>query len=353
MTLSIFLFILFIYIYIIDQYKTGDDLEIYEIDYRNNHHLQEACDVHQPILFYIDHLVPRFFQDLSLENMAKFGSYDLSLKNVDDYYQPDACLDPLPLPFYQTIRTIEMDKSSHYFSENNREFLEETGLYKSFQHLDDLFKPSFHLYSKYDITTGSVNTVSPLRFHKYYRQFMCVVSGKIHIRMAPWKNTQYLYYSKGDYEYYEFRSPVHSTHPKPEHSKNFDKIHFLQFDVLPGQSLYIPPYWWYSIEYMESNTFVGTVSYSTWMNTLANMPDLALYWLQQQNITKKVKISTVSNDTNDTNDTNVLDEEIQLDIKNVEYKKELTEEKEEVENIQEESDPISIVIQEIETIDEL
>ena len=51
LTLFIFLFILILYIYIIDQYKTSDDLEIYEFDYKNNSHLQEACDVRQPMLF--------------------------------------------------------------------------------------------------------------------------------------------------------------------------------------------------------------------------------------------------------------------------------------------------------------
>jgi hypothetical protein len=36
------------------------------------------------------------------------------------------------------------------------------------------------------------------------------------------------------------------------------------------------------------NTFVCSASYNTVMNCVSNMPDLALYWLQQQNITKKI-----------------------------------------------------------------
>jgi len=353
-----------------DQFKTSDDLEVYEFDYRDNHHLQEACDVRQPMLFYLDDVAPKFFQDLSLEKMAKFGSHDVSLKNVADYYKKEGSLDPLPLPFYQTLRIIETDKESRFFSENNKDFLDETGLYKSFQYLDDFVKPSFLLYSKYDLTTGSIQTVTPLRFHKYYRHFMCVVSGKIHIRLAPWKNTKYLHYSKADYEYYEFRSPVHSIRPEPEHSTDFDKVNFLHFDVVAGQTLYIPPYWWYSIEYLEPNTFVGCVYHSTWMNSVANLPDLALYWLQQQNITKKVKPTTdlpsvplesktdegdvllKEEDSVDDSTVKPIDPSIEPSMDdNVLETKEKNGQEQEQEQEQEKpaSDPISIVIQEVDS----
>ena len=40
------------YIHIIHQYKTGEDMEIYEMDYVSNTHLQEVCNIKQPVLFY-------------------------------------------------------------------------------------------------------------------------------------------------------------------------------------------------------------------------------------------------------------------------------------------------------------
>jgi hypothetical protein len=56
-----------------DQYKTSEDLDIYEFDYRNSRHLQDACDVGQPVLFDLDYITPNFFRDLSIANIAKYG----------------------------------------------------------------------------------------------------------------------------------------------------------------------------------------------------------------------------------------------------------------------------------------
>jgi len=91
-----------------------------------------------------------------------------------------------------------------------------------------------------------------------------------------------------DYENYEFRSPIHPVNPQDHFAKDYEKTKFLEFDVLKGYVLYIPPYWWYSIEYSETNTFVAGVSYMTTMNCVSNLPNLTIHWLQRQNITKKI-----------------------------------------------------------------
>ena len=128
---------------------------------------------------------------------------------------------------------------------------------------------------------GAPNVVTPLRYHTDYRQFFCVTSGKIHVRMTPWKNTPDLN-AISDYEHYEFRSLIH-PYDAPQ------KCKFLEFDVFEGSVFYIPPYWWYSIQYSEHpDTFVYNISYSTLMNNVANLPNLGLYWLQQLNITKRI-----------------------------------------------------------------
>ena len=35
------------------QFKKSEDLEIYEMDYSTNAHLQDVCDVRQPVLFNV------------------------------------------------------------------------------------------------------------------------------------------------------------------------------------------------------------------------------------------------------------------------------------------------------------
>jgi hypothetical protein len=70
-----------------------------------------------------------------------------------------------------------------------------------------------------------------------------------------------------------------------------------------GQMLYVPPYWWYSIQYhttgqcprqsdyrLEQNkpgsfglqSVVIEHTYATYMNRLASIGDLARHWLQRQ-----------------------------------------------------------------------
>jgi hypothetical protein len=58
----IFCIIVFLYIHVNYQFKKGEDLEIYEMDYTTNTHLQEICNVKQPVLFQ--------FKFDELENMT-------------------------------------------------------------------------------------------------------------------------------------------------------------------------------------------------------------------------------------------------------------------------------------------
>jgi len=63
---------------------------------------------------------------------------------------------------------------------------------------------------------------------------------------------------------------------------------FLDFEVQEGYVLYVPPYWWYSIKIQTANTLVVTATYDSAMSVIANVPDLAKYMFQQQNIKEKI-----------------------------------------------------------------
>jgi AAA+ superfamily predicted ATPase len=65
-----FILILFFYIHLQYQYKTSDDLEIYELDYTTNQQLQEICHLKQPVLFQLDQFkdIEPFFEMISLKN---------------------------------------------------------------------------------------------------------------------------------------------------------------------------------------------------------------------------------------------------------------------------------------------
>ena len=144
--------------------------------------------------------------------------------------------------------------------------------------------------TKYDIMTGSNNTVTPFKYELNYRNFFLVTQGSIEVKMTPPKSTKYLYPVK-DYELFEFKSPVNPWNVSPEYKADFDKIKCLEFTVTQGKALFIPAYWWYSIKF-HKNTSISCFKYKTYMNCVSIIPDLSLHGLQLQNIKRNtVKIS--------------------------------------------------------------
>jgi hypothetical protein len=302
----VFLIILFLYIHIINQLKTSEDLEIYEMDYSTNSQLQEVCEVKQPVLFEFESVYTDIFENLSKEEIfSKYGSYDVKIKDCRDYDQSTDSVDYVVLSLQSSQSLLESDSGSHYFSENNEELVNESGLSSEYKELDTYLKPSFTLQSKYDIMFGSQNTATPLRYHLNYRQFFIVKSGKIHVKMTPMKSKKYLKPIK-DYDNYEFRSPINVWNPQPEYFHEMDKLKFLEFDVHAGHVLYIPAYWWYSIKY-EKDTIIYSATYNSIMNCVAHLPQWVLYFLQQHNIYKKIA------------KTKNLEEKIQQEIREQEH----------------------------------
>jgi hypothetical protein len=281
----VFLIILFLYIHITNQYKKSEDLEIYEMDYTTNTHLQEVCDIKQPVLFEYKSINPEFFENLELEKLLESGSQDIKLKENEDYWKNAESVDFIVLPLQSSQTLMTTDTHARYFTENNESFVEESGLFKAFQSNDEFLKPSFTAITKYDIQTGSQNTITPLRYHTDFRRMICVTEGKIHVKMTPWRSNKYLYPVE-DYENYEFFSPINVWKPQKKYFHEMDKIKFLEFDVNAGYVLYLPPYWWYSIKYADQpeQTIIAGITYNSIMNCAANLPNWAKFYIQQSNI---------------------------------------------------------------------
>ena len=56
-----------------------------------------------------------------------------------------------------------------------------------------------------------------------------------------------------------------------------------------GHILYIPRYWWYSIQFTDGlDSVVTGFSYSTIMNSCAHLPDTCLHFIQQLNTKQKL-----------------------------------------------------------------
>ena len=313
-TFLIFLIILFLYIHIHDQYKKSEDLEIYEMDYISNAELQKICNVKQPTIFEFKKIVPEFFSNFeNREHLTSFSkkseNIDVKMKDILDYWNPELkSIDPTILPFRSFQTLVKSDPKSHFFMEENQDFLEETDLLPEIRELDPFLKPTFNCHSKYDLMIGSADCVTPMRYHTDYRKFLTVVSGKITIKMTPWKSRKYLHPIL-DYDNYEFFSKINVWSPQKEYLNEMDKLKFLEFEVVSGYVLYIPPYWWYSIKFYPNTEIVST-SYQTIMNISSNIPDIFRYYLQFHNTKRKItrtldiEISNTNSDNNNNNNSN-------------------------------------------------
>uniref|UniRef100_A0A6C0AT74 Cupin-like domain-containing protein n=1 Tax=viral metagenome TaxID=1070528 RepID=A0A6C0AT74_9ZZZZ len=289
LNISIFIVLLFLYIHIVQQLKRSEDLEIYEMDYSTNENLQEICDIKQPVLFEYKSVLPSFFETLNIDTIDAIQNTDLKVKESQDYYQESTeTIDYVVLPFSSAHTLLTSDTNARYFTENNEDAVDEAGLASFYKENDDYLKPFATAQTKYDLLFGSKSATTPLRYHTGYRHFLCVNSGKIQVKMTPYKSQKYLY-PIYDYENYEFRSPVNAWAGQRKYLHEMDKIKFLEFDVVAGNVLYIPPYWWYSIKYSEQLTLVSGFTYNSIMNCVANIPHWARYYLQQSN----TKVRTV------------------------------------------------------------
>jgi len=277
----VFIIVLFVYLHLTYQWKRSEDLEVYEMDYESNTQLQEVCDVKQPVLFDFKCVSPEFFENINLNHLLEQGTHqDICVKDCNDY-NTQSCVDSIVLPLKTAYPLLKSDPASHLIAEGNEDFLEESSFIKHYQsYVDEYLKPSFTVRTTYDLCMGSKKSHTPFRYHTHSRHYCIVATGTIHVKMSPWKSAKHLH-PIHDYENYEFFTNVNPW------DFSEDKIKFLEFEVQEGYVLYIPQYWWYSIQYDSYDTIVCTATYNTTMNMVANMKHWILYFFQQQNIQQK------------------------------------------------------------------
>jgi len=279
----VFSIVLFIYIHIYYHFKTNNDLEILEINNISKERLEEICDLRQPLTMTIDNnIFKQFFLKNLLENYSSFDIKIRNIKNLDDNTELF-----LPLSLNDANKLMIEDKEGQYISENNNDFLIETSIIKDISVHDLFFRPYMLSNIEYDYIFGSKNSYTPLRYNLNYRNYFLVLQGKIRIKLTPPKNDKYLYCNK-DYDNFEFRSPLNVWNIQDEYKTDFNKMKFLEVDLEPGNIIYIPAYWWYSIQILEENTSILSFKYRTYMNNVAILPQIILKIMQKQNIKHKI-----------------------------------------------------------------
>lgn len=257
-----------------NQYKKNEFVDIYEIRYHDNYALNQACNIKQPFVFYRD-------KEITIINLTK-NKQLLTVKNSNDYYKQNTNKDILSthgttLMCEVAYVLMKNDQTSTYFSENNQQFIEESGLKSTMLKMDKELQPLYPIHSLYDLLLGSENVTTPLRYHTSTSRFIYSINNTIIIKIASWKYTKYLKEIKDNYNV-EYRSSINvwidnDTNP---HYHLLNNIQFIDIELKKGMILYIPPYWWYSIKYSTNESIVLQYTYSTLLNHIAQL-DYSLF----------------------------------------------------------------------------
>lgn len=284
----IFLLVLFFYLHIYYHLKTSNDLELYTIEEPSKDKLEEVCNLRQPVLFDFDNEL--LLKECNLTNLVdNYGAFDIKMREpgvVDDNSEMY-----LPFILNESIQLFQK-KDGKYITENNSDFLQETGVVKKFQYNDAFLRPPLVSNCLYDFQSGTINAETPLRYNLNFRNFYFVTSGKITVKLIPPKSHKYLYIQK-DYDNFEFRSLINPWNVQSQYKNDFGKVKVLDIEIEKGQMLVIPPYWLYSIKYNKLSS-ICVFKYRTFMNNVAILPHLCLYLLQNQNI-KRNMVNVVKN----------------------------------------------------------
>jgi len=302
----IFMIVLFCYVHIYDNYTTSNDLEVYEIDKVSKDKLEEICNLKQPFLFNFDETL---ITNTNLYEVTKHNdAFEINIRvnekeeDLDNtttkpkpspspsttsmYYENDLLV---PLILEKAKDLFNKEDNITYFTEDNADFLTESGLIKHIKYHDSYLRPYMVSNCFYDILSGSYNEYTPLRYDINNRNYYLVTNGYIEITLIPPKYSKYLYQTP-DYELFEFKSPINVWDIQPNYKQEYNKSKSIRFTINTGKMLYIPPYWWYSIRF-NKNSSVTTMKYRTFMNNFAILPNTILHYLQLYNI----KRSTIEN----------------------------------------------------------
>ena len=269
----VFCVVLFLYVHIYNHIKTSNYLEVYETENLSKDKFEDIINFKQPLLLNNDSLLNNITVDYLINN---YPTFDLNLYNK----QKDLVL-KIRTEEFKNI--LNMDSSNNFISYNNKEFLEETTIEKILSSNDSFFMPYNVCNKMYDIIMGKKNTTTQLKYSINSRNILYLSSGKIEVTLCPPKYYKNLHVQK-KYELLDFYSAIDINNVQPIYKNDYYKVKFLRVLLNTSQILLIPPYWFYSIKFIEENTVAFLNSYQTFTSNIAILPDLFMQLLQQNNL---------------------------------------------------------------------
>jgi hypothetical protein len=260
-SLFLFVFVLFMYIHLQHQYKFHTGIQIYEADYISKSTFIETCSLKQPFVTPVNINVP------SHRELNQLPSIDYNIKDIHDYVGNEP-IDTISLNYNQTKILLDTDSSSHFYTcrNNDNDFI------KQFQSSwDATLKPQNTIHSTYDVMFGSKYTKTPLFYHNASAKYLFIQGQPVKIQLYPYSSisTNEVIH---DYENYEFWSNSDSDARDPT-----------EFLLCKQHVLFIPPYCFYRIQFLNTDSIVCSAEYTTLLNAFAHSKHICLYIMQNQN----------------------------------------------------------------------
>jgi hypothetical protein len=304
--IGVFIFCLTLFIYVHTQFhlKTSNEKDVYEVDRPSKEQLEDMCNNKQPFLtFTSSHHIQTLIDLCNKSNLLdKYSMFDVKIRDTKDMNLKENELF-LPLSINLASRLFTADSNKTYMTESNQDFLHESGVNNIITSNDNFFRPALLSNSSYDIIFGSHNSVTPFRYDLNYRNFYIVTQGSIKVKLAPPISNKFLK-PIYDYENFEFRTSICPW--TNMQSIDYEKSNVLELNLVQGNILFIPSYWWYSFQ-NTTNSCILSLKYRTYMSNISILPQICMHMLQQHNIKRKIArridLSLLNGDTNKSKDT--------------------------------------------------
>ena len=254
--------------------STSSDLEVYDVVNIPSDKLEDLCGAKQPFIAKNNNNPLHGAIHGALSKVTNF-----SIRTTGSHIEND--IPPL---------TVGRDKAEKLFSGNDdsevkyyscgnwiesKEALDAPGLSTE---RDAFFAPPMTVFSKSDFFVGQTGAHSALRHEIAHRTFLYGFNNASSVILVPPDRYTDLKVIK-DYELLEFRSPKNPW--------NDDEVKgSIKIKLEPGDTLYIPPYWFYSIK-LEEHSKVHIFQYYTALNLVSTVNHHVIHMLQMNNIKMK------------------------------------------------------------------
>lgn len=274
--IAVFIAVLFIYIQIQYYYKVAPDenVNIYELTQElAKKQFDRVCDSDRIPFVFEFFETPAILRFMAATDFTTCGAVPIHIRQG-----AAAHANFKTVPF---IRGMELMSGAllaggqlppNTVTERNSELLKALHISAFLKRRDAYLRPALCQYVDYDLLMGAPGSATPLRYEINQRTFFMVTEGVAYIRLlhpavaaAEFRPNEE---PDCDNRLMEYRSVANLWS-----SRTSRRIPCIHLTIKTGQTLYIPPFWWYTIQFVQgTGTRLLRFSYRSIINSLVLAP---------------------------------------------------------------------------------